>query len=280
MLIVDDSILKAYDKCPMNGYWLHEKGIAHSGEAVALLFGRSIHVGLGELFTNKDASRACVTFQKDYTGNDPKGLRTPAKGIEVIEAWDVQLGGQPWEHLAGEMMVKYPLTRDIMYVGNVDAFGKMAGLAMVQEFKTSAYPAMFITKPNQQITGYAFLASLHFNMRVDQVLVTIAGLWKSSRGGYRTTKDGGSQSIFRQEQITIEDWEFEKWQLDVRKKCRDILQMREGGIDEHPQKTEACSNFGGCQFIPLCSTAPKLREMVMEANYVPYKWDPEMKEAV
>ena len=280
MLIVDDSILKAYDKCPMNGYWLHERGVAHSGEAIALVFGRAIHVGLGELFETKDVPGACRAFQEVYKVNDPKGIRTVAKGTEIIEAWDVQMGGQPWEHVAGEMMVKYPLTSGIMYVGNIDEFGKMDGVAMVQEWKTSAYPAMFIPKPNQQITGYAFLASLHFNTRVDQVLLTIAGLWKTSRGGYRTLKDGGSQSIFRQEQITIEDWEFDKWQRDVREKCLQIERMRDVGEDFHPQKTEACGNFGGCQFLPLCSAAPKMREMIIESSYVPYKWDPETKGGV
>ncbi len=278
MLIVDDSILKAYDKCPMNGYWLHERGVAHRGEAITLVFGRGIHAGVGELLKSRDVPTACDEFRKIYNREDPKGLRTAAKGVEVIEAWDVQLGGQPWEHIAGEMMVKYPITSGIMYVGNIDEFGKMAGTAMVQEWKTSAYPSMFITKPNQQITGYAFLASLHFNTRVDQVLVTIAGLWKMSRGGYRTTKDGGSQSIFRQEQVAIEDWEFEKWQLDVRTKCYDIERMRIE--DDHPQRTEACSNFGGCQFIPLCSAAPKMREMIIESSYVPYRWDPETKGGV
>lgn len=276
MLIVDDSILKAYDKCPMNGYWLHERGIAHSAEAIALTFGGGIHVGVGTLYKTKDVSQACDAFKLAYSTNDPKGVRTVTKGLEIIEAWDCQLMGVPKECLGGEIMVKYPLTSGIMYVGNIDQLIEMDDEIMVEEWKTSEYPSMFISKPNQQITGYAFLASLHFNTRVDSVLITIAGLWKTSRGGWRTLKNGNTQSIFRQDPpIKIEDWEFETWQKDVRNKCMTIEAMRDGGY--HTQKTEACSNFGGCQFIPLCSAGPKYREMIIESSYVPYHWNPEEK---
>ena len=276
IITVDDSILKAYDACPMKGFWMHEKHIAHGAEGIALVFGRVVHEGLGLLYGKAGVPAACEVFKDHYTITDPKGLRTVAKGEEIITAWEEQLMGDGYEGISGETMIKYPLTSYLMFVGNIDHFGKRDGEYLIQEWKTSGYPNQFITKPNQQITGYCFLASLHFRKRIDKVLVTIAGLFKTSKGGYRSTRDGGQQSIFRQDPpVTIEDWEFEAWQRDVRTKCEDILRYRESG--HYPQKTESCTDFGGCQFLPLCSVAPKYRDMIIESSYVPYHWNPETK---
>lgn len=268
---LSDTKIKQFDKCPMNGYWLYERNVAHQGARIELEFGSAVHAGLKVLMDTKGGLiEASAAFREIFNMEDQKGIRTVARGEEILGAiFEQYMESGRMEDIAGEVKLVEKMGAGVEYEGRLDRLIKWDEEAVIMELKTSAAPGFFITKPNQQVTAYPFLASLHFKQRIDKVLVIIAGLSKYSKGGYRTLKNGDTTTIFREELVEVEDWEFELWQLDVVKKARAIERWKEENY--WPKHTEACSNFGGCQFLPLCSANPKLHEMLIEANYGPYK---------
>ena len=42
----------------------------------------------------------------------------------------------------------------------------------------------------------------------------------------------------------------------------------------YPKNETACNQYGGCQFIPVCSAPPKYRDALLKTHFTQRKWDP------
>jgi hypothetical protein len=72
--------------------------------------------------------------------------------------------------------------------------------------------------------------------------------------------------------VDLDEWDYQEWQKDVESAIREILQYEQNGY--WPKRTGACSNYGGCPFIPICVAPPKMREQFLESNFKTEFWNP------
>lgn len=100
MLTLSHSKIESFARCPQYYEYSYLEGLISVKEQVSLLFGDAYHQGYGVLYDNLGIEAAVAKFKKafePYEGKDPKGLRTLAKGEEMLRAYDEQfIGKEQW----------------------------------------------------------------------------------------------------------------------------------------------------------------------------------------
>ena len=276
-ITIDNQILTDYT-CDMYGYLRHIRGWVPRSTGMALKFGLGMHVGLHALHDTHDVVKASVAFGTEFN-SEGDGLRTLEKGVEILEEYDRRFSGDPWRDLVegGEVKATLPLSDNppILYVVRIDRPGWLDGELWFKEWKTSSRPAGFITKPNQQITGYTWAMRELFDQPVIGALVELLGVFKNSKDGKRTIgrgRDSSTASIIERVPVVIHDWEVSNWREDVVHKVKHILQLRADGW--WPKKTLQCGVWNGCPYIPLCTSPVSQWDLLVESAYEEKPWTP------
>lgn len=279
---VDSTILGTLDECPRKCQYRFEFGLVQLTPSVALEFGKAYHQGLGRYYeTQRNKGYAIQAFMNNYPYHEGEELRTTEKGIELLEAYDTLFKEEDWEYLGGEQQFVLELMGvRLPYVGFIDGFGQMTygdEAFAIQEWKTTSSPWNFCAYPNGQIVGYCLGASTHFMRNVTKALVTVAGVFKSSKGGMMAAKKKGEppRNVVNREIIDLSPWDFEEWQEDVEDKVNRLLVYEE--LRNWPKNTRSCQSYGGCPYKILCQAPENMREMLMETNYRVEVWEPLME---
>lgn len=157
------------------------------------------------------------------------------------------------------------LTETIELFGQIDFVFKdeVTGLLLPGDHKTSSrLGSEFFnrTKPNHQFTGYLYAAREAFG--IDTEFFLINGLMVKSRP---LTARGSPPSFTRQiTRRTKED--FEEFKDVVREAVGNYLRWMDwnrwplGPVD-------ACANYGGCQYLDVCSQSPEIRQNILDAHF-------------
>lgn len=262
-----------FQLCPRKYYYVTKLKLTPREPRIALEFGEAVHLGLGKLYDTKNIEEALkVALAKwgPFEGMDMgKGLRNKNKLEEMLRAYHkVFFGKEYWEDKGGEKLLAFPLVNDIEYIGKIDRFGLLAGNPAIQEWKHSASPGFFVAEPNNQLTGYCWLASMATDSLVRKVLVTIGNLYKSSREGLvpPRVKSDPPKWIFLRDPITIEDFLIEEWKLDIINVAAKIQLCETKGYWEK-NAPQGCGSFGGCEFKPLCLCSAEEKPYLIEMQY-------------
>ncbi len=250
--------------------------------SLAAEFGKAYHAGVGAYYKeahNLDAGLAA--FEQSWAafdGAEGEDLYTMAKGKELVTAYSERYRDESWKWQAGEQPFAIEVPgAPFLFLGIIDGVGRETGLTTdlsILELKSTKSPWDFCARPNGQVVGYPLALRTLYGEEVRRVRVTIAGVFKSSIGRYMAGKRKADppKDVFTREIVDLNEWDFEEWVLDFKKKCFEIKMYED---EEYwPKQTRACSGWGGCAYAPLCVAPPNMREMFMEANYRIQEWSP------
>lgn len=159
---------------------------------VPMRFGDCVHKGLGSLYYTKDVEKAIKTF--DYTRSkrpfeDPKGLRTSGKGAELIRAYDQYIYRvMNWKDEQGEHEYRVECPFGFTLIFHPDREGWLNDQPAIKEWKTTEKPASFVSKPNDQLVGYAWAKKKVTGVQVRNIILILLGIYKTSSGGVMKTR--------------------------------------------------------------------------------------------
>lgn len=243
---------------------------------VPMRFGGAIHKGLGGLYDTRFLNGALERFDRASEARpfiDPKVLRTAAKGHELLSAYDQYVYQvMNWTDLRGEFEYKIPSDFGFTLIFHPDREGLLNDQPAIMEWKTSEKPQNFVSKPNDQLVGYAWAKKKTTGVQVSNIVLILLGIYKTSVGGVMKTRrkagepdsEPGERLVVDPDYIPIETWELEnfernlKWKLGI---LNDIMRL-----DEWPQETANCWN---CEFKPLCACSREEREVLKASQYYP-----------
>ncbi len=270
------SLLK---RCPRLYYYTVELGLQAPTVDISKVFGEAVHAGWGCLYDTSNVESAIGAFRKKFPFGveDPKGLRTQAKGEELIRAYQEQFfGKEEWVDEGGEVLEELELAPGINYRVKIDRRGLSYGEPAIQEWKTTAWAGFFVPEPNAQLIGYLWADSVLRKRAVRKCIVTIGGLYKTSKNGimparrkrdeYGELGGGEERSIFSRDPVYFQDWQIEEWKEETLTWIGVAETYK--AMEIWPQASpEACGGFGGCAYKQICLETGEERKLLMEVKY-------------
>jgi hypothetical protein len=287
---IDNTQLSAYKKCPQNFWRAHIQNIRAKGKNIHLTAGGAFAAGLCS------ARRAYYEDKKDSAEAEQIGLKTlyETYGEEVLEqgaSGDKSVEGvvrgyesymleYPFatDHVkplimpngkagvefsfAVPLQLDHPVSGDpLLYCGRFDMLGVYNdSLFIVDEKTTSSLGEQW--KRNwdldSQFTGYCWGARV-FGHPVAGALIRGVGLLK--------TKVTHSEAI-----IYRPSWQIDRFLNEAHDTIRDMVRDWHRGHWRFALDKSACNAYGGCQFLPLCSSPTP--DTWIETGYELNEWDP------
>lgn len=149
------------------------------------------------------------------------------------------------------------------YGGIFDGLVEFNGAVYVLEHKTTSQlgPLFFHQfKPNNQISGYCWLARELTGGRCDGAIVSAIGYFKA--GATR----------FERQITTRDEVEIDAWLLDLWTEACAIDEHRRSGI--WPKRTTACTLYGLCEFHSVHTLSdPAQQQRLLEQDYIHDTWN-------
>lgn len=281
--VIDNSMRSDFVACPRKFYHRYIQGYRRAGQSVHLHFGAAFAEGMAAyrtaLFDGFDVEKALaagttaiIRAWGDFEP-PPDATKTLERCVGALEA---QCANWPplTDHLrparspSGDSpMVEFsfalPLTiahpasgEPLIYSGRFDMIGEMGnGLWVVDDKTTGQLGASWMNnwKLRAQFTGYAWGAR-EFGWAVQGAIVRGISILKK---GY-----GFAEVIEHRP-----EWMIANWHTQL---LRDVRRMIDAWrADEWDQSlSDACSSFGGCPYLDLCTTPNPERWMDL------YEYDP------
>lgn len=210
----------------------------------------------------------------------PMGLYLPCRlsflpgideaGNEQVDRFPERRACVADQHADAEMPVCHcGLEREpIEYGGIFDGLVLASGHVYILEHKSTSQLGSYYFdqfKPNNQVSGYIWAASLMSNMRVAGAIINAIGVYKAS-----ATK-------FERQVTARNDFEISEWRMNVYYECINIKQNELQGF--WPMRTPSCSMYAGCEFMPVHTVNdPHHRRKRLEQDYIKEPWNYEERE--
>ncbi len=156
-------------------------------------------------------------------------------------------------------------TLKITVFGTIDFILKneVTGEVLPGDHKTSSMMGMDFfnrVKPNHQYTGYSWLARKTLGIESENFLVNGIGV----KARPLTTR-GGPPTFTRQITRRTDD-DFKEFADVLLFAVENFLKWQESGVWPLGH-VDACSSFGGCQYLEVCSAPNQLRQNMLEAKF-------------
>jgi PD-(D/E)XK nuclease superfamily protein len=302
---INSSSLSVIQTCPRKSYYLLERKLRSKVESPALVFGQAIHRALEVFYSLPTAKRELPENFADnaslivqgFTVNDDHpfykaiaAFREAGSSLQALPDTDKRsLSAGAWllthyfkTYLHDEFVVYHdargPVTErtfslELMHRGDLEIhlFGtidlvlknQITGELLPCDHKTSSTMGSdFLNriKPNHQYTGYLIGAQQVLGLDVEKFLVN--GIQVKPKP---LTARGTPPTFTRQ--ITVrnatdiaefKDVVLESVQNYLRWKSNNVWPL--GSVD-------ACANWGGCQYLQVCSAPTALRENIIEGVF-------------
>lgn len=150
----------------------------------------------------------------------------------------------------------------IEYGGIFDALVEASGMVYVLEHKTTSQLGSYYFrqfKPNNQVTGYVWGASVLSGRKVGGAIINAIGVYKSSA------------SKFERQITTRTPGDIELWLRSVFATCVQIKDCQTRGA--WPMHTGSCTMYGACEFhdVHVLSTETEQQKR-LEQDYVQDEW--------
>lgn len=302
---INSSSLSVLQACGRKSKYLLYDGWRNKIEGDALVFGKAIHRALEIFYTHKSKERELPANMVENAeliahGNMPNedhfiydafkafiDIASPLKALPNTDKRSLVSGIWVLCHYfkhylhdgysahcdsAGPFLERYfefPLytsTQTIIYLfGTIDFCLKneKTGDLVVGDHKTTSVmgiPFLQRIKPNHQYTGYLLGARNNFKINTTDFMVN--GIQVKSKP---LTKRGGPPTFTRQvtkrndhDFVEFEDAIVESVELYLKR-------MTSGKWPIGP--VDACANYGGCQYLDVCSAPNELRETILKNTY-------------
>jgi hypothetical protein len=292
--VIDSSMRSQFVACPHSFFRRYIQGLQLPHKSIHLHFGAAFADGIatfrqefygGSRPNVDDAAASAAAAIVRAWGDYPEAVEgSPKSLIRCIGALESYLAQYPpaLDHVrpliedgiihtefnfAIPLPILHPETGEpLLYSGRFDMLGDMGGLKVIEDDKTTSQ--LGPTWGQQwclrgQFTGYAWGAS-EFGHRIEGIVVRGISILK--------TQFGHAEVIEQRPRWMVESW---KRQLH-----RDIFRMIDcwqeysltGDARSFDQDLDsACSSYGGCQFLDLCTSADPDKWL---GNYEATHYDP------
>jgi hypothetical protein len=290
----DSTSLQALKKCPRYYYYSILEGWQPKGERVHLKFGTLFHRGMEILdhmrvgkegLEEDDLITVLRTVMKEAgdVGEDgkwkPWELSNEKKNLESLvralvwyfdhyrdDAFKVMklANGKAAVELSFRMHLPVEFAGEaLLYCGHLDSLGQYAESTYFLDRKTTGsglnltYFAQF--SPNIQMTGYTLASEVCFDVK--------------ALGGIVDAMQVGAGFVrFGRHPVTRTKAQVDEWLVGTQYSVGETLKFHEAKT--WPMTETSCGNYGGCDFLPICSKDPSSRERFLAANYERRVWDP------
>lgn len=292
---IDNFALTMFQSCPAKYALRIKQGWTSRRKSGALGFGGALHEGLAEWYRSHDKVKAiqaiidawplnlpiddwrtrekCVAvmveYMKHYPEEEFKVVGMPDNPmIECTSTIDTGMFLScndclaPWNPESSGICVCGQPLEPIEYGGIFDGLVEYSGMAYVLEHKTTSQLGAYYFdqfKPNNQVTGYIWMAGMLSDQKISGAIVNAIGIYKASPTKFERQMTGRSA-----DNIT-------EWLENVRNTCEMI---RECEARMHwPMFTPSCTMYGKCEYhsVHVLGTH-KEREKLLEQDYVKEEW--------
>lgn len=302
---INSSSLSLIQTCPRKSmYSLHDKWKSRAG-APALIYGSAIHKALEVFYTHpsrerslpRDFDEVAPLIAHGHTAPEPHFIwdaisefvklaeplkmlpdtdkRSVASGVWVLMHYFKTYLHDTYVIHTDEVGPVVERSFSIPYFEDatlkVDLFGQIdfafrnevTGEVLVGDHKTSSMlGGDFLNriKPNHQYTGY--LIGAHRTLGVSGEHFLVNGIQVKARP---TTARGGPPTFTRQVTRRSQQ-DFHEFQDALLEAVGNYLRWRQN--DVWPiGVVDACANYGGCQYLEVCSQPNELRQNILEAKF-------------
>lgn len=265
--------------CPRKGHYRYDLRLApvvqHKARPIGSAFHRGIETGsTAEALALFDRvmPRPNDQTQADQWANDRAVVEGMTTG--ALETWTRHAGGQR------EVQFRVPLvnpdtgrpSRSFMLAGKIDGIVDVGGQWVLEEYKSaSQMNKMYVDRLelDTQVTMYAYAAQRQWGIEIAAVLYRVARkpsikqTQKETAAQYRERliADYASRRDFyffefdlQRSQESLAEFERDLWVQTQR-----YLADRRAGF--HPRNTSMCTQYGGCDYMPLCLGRPGAQDL-------------------
>ncbi len=269
MLRLSSSQLSTYQTCHRLYYFRYVLQVEPQGRQLALEFGAAWGQAMDRWHQGGTLDESIDAFETAYPPSDD-AVRNRTTAKLLLQAYAARW---PRPELftvqQTEAWIEAPLTEDIAWCGKLDkvvAYEGATGFPLEHKSTTSYLTQRTLQRylPNLQIIGYGFLGrtqGLAPKVQLDLTHVS------------RTAPKFGER--FLRYEIDVHPWQLKEFEESVTKAGTEIRGRWEEAerLEDRTQAWQpnwnACQNYGGCAYLPLCKAAPNTRTRLIQDEYQP-----------
>jgi hypothetical protein len=275
MIEIDNFARVQFDTCEKKYYWRIVRGLVlKEPKSLAPFFGIAIHAALEEWYRNRKDDEAIKAFASEYVKwFDPKHdeERTPENGLVILKEYFNRYREDYLE--VDKELIEVGASAEVwpgevIYQGRIDLISKWNGETVIVDHKTSAYPTsgFMVLKPNNQFTGYVWLAREITGLDIKTVVVNMIGTKIKKR-----LKEGEEAVVLMRDMTTREEKDFKEFQKGLLITVKRIKRCEE--FNEWPMRTHSCPSFQGCEYLDLCRGSDEAIPHLIKTFYQERKWN-------
>ena len=164
-------------------------------------------------------------------------------------------------------------TKQVIYVGIIDAILRDHGVIRVNDIKSSSWPisdaSLNVYKMDQGLKGYTVAA--RELLGVDTGYASVHAMWVQGEPKSKNAKP--LDEYFHNKDLYWDDAQIAEWRIDTLRTATRIEQCKLSGVWEH-DNAASCGAWGGCEYLPVCSVTPAARANIIELDYDRGIWTP------
>lgn len=217
---------------------------------------------LGEFFNSTDTARTKETLIRAVSWYIDSHSPDNAETVKLTN-------GDPAVELSFQLPIAEVNGIEILLCGHIDRVVDFMGEIYPTDYKTTklAFGKDFIRqfKPNVQTTGY---------VTAGWILAHEGGLFPSPPAGMLIDAIQLGVNFARYQRFTIPFYEDEIQHFIDDYQAWVETALRYSELNRWPANEHACTDYGGCPFLPVCEQHPKKHEKMLNQHYVKSTWDP------
>ena len=250
LMIVDCSIAKTFQNCHRKGQLKGLLQLSPRVKRMPLTFGHCMHEALYTWYETGDRGLAIrkwkeVTIASEIPFDGDK--RSQVNGLFILDHYIKKYDEerQTETRLGGEMGFCLPIPglEDTMIAGRLDYIFSKGDSLRIRDHKTASgigESYRFNVRPNIAASIYTWAAETLIEQRVEMFDFDVILVAKEKREAIRFP-------------VTRSQFDIDQALDDLRVVCRDIRAKVKSG--EWEKNTDHCSQWGGCEYYDICTTA-------------------------
>ena len=276
----DNFALDCFRRCPT--YYrrrIVQSLIKPTDNKLALEFGIASHLGLEKYYeggmTDEARATALSEFMLSFAPHESiaDDKRTVGRGLDILTKYFMRYREEPFEVIATEVGVAFPLDDTHIYVGRLDLVVKWLSPIGIYgvDHKTSSDLDSLVDKPNNQITGYIYyLHELYEN--VHGFIINGLGVYKTDKKKDKASGKMVERDIFRRIPTTRSPYDLEHWRKGVLHTIHQIEECCAVGV--WPMYDQCKKYRSWCPYRDLCNCGSEemAMKMVESGLYVVEPW--------
>lgn len=298
-IVIDAHLLKTYRACEQKFNYFEIQHIVGKHRKAAPSFGIALHEGIAAY---REAKKASMMFfdamktgakalgdayrkhmpQEAQQENFPDERRTLVNALRLFQGYCHHyepMGYKnhyievPFAMYLGTIEVA-GVKKEVVYVGIIDAVLELHNTIGVNDIKSTGWTIneswLEGFRMDQGLLGYVVAARELLGIDTHHAMVHAIWVQKEAKD---PKKAKPIDDYFRTKEIYWDDDQINEWHLNTLRTVERIerAKLEDKWIMDYGQN---CGAFGGCDYRPLCSATPKIRQRLVDLDYMKAIWSP------